>query len=125
MKLKKNMIALGAALILGLTGCGKQPQINVEQAGILTTAAVSSDKYAGIVISENEVEITRDEDKKIAEVYVSAGDTVRINEKLFAYDTDTLSLSISSSCLSMARLRVSVSYSKSFSLTRTVSPTAT
>lgn len=104
MKLKKNLIALGAALILGLTGCSEQPQIHVEPAGILTTVATSSDKFAGVVVSENMVEITRDEDQKIAEVYVAAGDTVRINEKLFAYDTDTLSLTIDKQELEMDKL---------------------
>ena len=94
MKMKKNLIALGAALILGLTGCGGQTQVNVEQAGMLTTAAVSSDKFAGVVVSENVVEITRDTDKQIQELYVAAGDTVRVNEKLFEYDSDTLSLTI-------------------------------
>ena len=29
MKMKKTVIALGAALILGLTGCGGQTQVNV------------------------------------------------------------------------------------------------
>lgn len=104
MKMKQNVIALGAALILGLTGCGGQTQVNVEQAGMLTTAATSSDKFAGVVVSENAVEITRDTDKQIEELYVSVGDTVRINEKLFEYDTDTLSLTIDKQELEMDKL---------------------
>ena len=104
MKMKKNVLALGAALILGLTGCGKQTQINVEQAGMLTTAAVSSDKFAGVVVSENAVEITRDTDKQIDELYVSVGDTVRVNEKLFEYDTDTLSLTVDKQQLELDKL---------------------
>lgn len=104
MKMKKNVLALGAALLLGLTGCGKQTQINVEQAGMLTTAAVSSDKFAGVVISENAVEITRDTDKQIDELYVSVGDTVRVNEKLFEYDTDTLSLTVDKQQLELDKL---------------------
>ena len=104
MKMKKTVIALGAALILGLTGCGKQTQINVEQAGLLTTAATSSDKFAGVVVSENAVEITRDTEKQINELYVAVGDTVRINEKLFEYDTDTLSLTIDKQELEMDKL---------------------
>ena len=94
MDMKKSMIALGAALMLGLTGCGSGTQINVEQAGMLTTAATSSDKFAGVVVSENVVEIDREPDKEIDELYVAAGDEVRINEKLFEYDTDKLSLEV-------------------------------
>ena len=82
MNMKKNLIALGAALVIGLTGCGMTSQVNVEQAGMLTTAATSSDKFAGIVVSENEVTVDRDTDKQIEKLYVSVGDTVRLNEKL-------------------------------------------
>ena len=104
MKMKKTVIALGAALILGLTGCGGQPQINVEQAGMLASAATSADKFAGMVVSENVVEIERDTEKQIQELYVAAGDTVRVNEKLFEYDTDTLSLTIDKQQLELDKL---------------------
>ena len=104
MKMRKTVIALGAALILGLTGCGKQTQINVEQAGMLTTAVTSSDKFAGVVVSENAVEINRDTEKQIEELYVAVGDTVRVNEKLFEYDTDTLSLTIDKQELELDKL---------------------
>ena len=104
MNMKKSIIALGAALLIGLSGCGKQTQINVEQAGMLTTAATSSDKFAGVVVSDNAVEIERDAEKRISELYVSVGDTVRVNEKLFEYDTDTLSLTIDKQQLEMDKL---------------------
>lgn len=104
MDMKKTVIALGAALMLGLTGCGRQAQINVEQAGMLTTAATSSDKFAGVVVSENVVEIDRDAEKQIEELYVSVGDEVRINEKLFEYDTDTLSLTVDKQELELDKL---------------------
>ena len=104
MNMKKSIIALGAALLIGLSGCGKQTQINVEQAGMLTTAVTSSDKFAGVVVSDNAVEIERDADKRIIELYVAVGDTVRVNEKLFEYDTDTLSLTIDKQQLEMDKL---------------------
>ena len=104
MKMRKTVIALGAALILGLTGCGSQTQIHADQAGMLTTAATTSDKFAGVVVSENAVEITRDTEKQIKELYVSVGDTVRVNEKLFEYDTDTLSLTIDKQELEIDKL---------------------
>lgn len=104
MKMRKTVIALGAALLLTLTGCGEKPQVNVEQAGMLTTAVTSSDKFAGVVVSENVIEIERDTDKQIEELYVAAGDTVRVNEKLFEYDTDTLSLTVDKQQLEMDKL---------------------
>ena len=104
MKMKKTVIALGTALILGLTGCGGQTQINVAQAGMLASAATGTDKFAGMVVSENVVEIERDTEKQIQELYVAAGDTVRVNEKLFEYDTDTLSLTIDKQQLELDKL---------------------
>ena len=83
MKMRKTVIALGAAALLALTGCGAKTQVNVEQASMLTTAVTSSDKFAGMVVSENVVEIERDTEQKLDELYVAVGDTVRVNEKLF------------------------------------------
>ena len=103
MKMRKTVIALGAALLL-LTGCGAKTQVNVEQAGMLTTAVTSSDKFAGVVVSENIIEIDRDSEQKIEELFVAVGDTVRINEKLFEYDTDTLSLTVDKQQLEMDKL---------------------
>ena len=81
--MKKSVIALGAAALLMLSGCGAKPQVNVEQASMLTTAVTSSDKFAGVVISENVVEIDRDTEQKLQELYVAVCDTVRVNEMLF------------------------------------------
>ena len=104
MNMKKSIIALGTALMLGLAGCAAEAPVDVEQAGLLSTAAVSSDKFAGVVVSENVVEIDRDSDKEIDELYVSVGDEVRINEKLFEYDTDTLSLTVDRQQLELDKL---------------------
>ena len=104
MKMKKSVIALGAAVLLMLTGCGEKPQVNVEQASMLTTAVTSSDKFAGMVVSENVIEIDRDTEQKLDELYVAVGDVVRINEKLFEYDTDTLSLTIDKQQLEIDKL---------------------
>lgn len=104
MKMKKSVIALGAAVLLMLTGCGEKPQVNVEQASMLTTAVTSSDKFAGVVVSENVIEIDRDTEQKLDELYVAVGDVVRVNEKLFEYDTDTLSLTIDKQQLEIDKL---------------------
>ena len=104
MNMKKTVIALGAAALLALTGCGAKTQVNVEQASMLTTAVTSSDKFAGVVVSENVIEIERDTEQKIEVLHVAVGDTVRVNEKLFEYDTDTLSLTIDKQQLEMDKL---------------------
>ena len=108
MNMRKTVIALGSALLLTLTGCGAKTQVNVEQAGMLTTAVTSSDKFAGVVISENVIEIERDTEQKLDELYVAVGDTVRVNEKLFEYDTDTLSLTVDKQQLEMDKLNQTI-----------------
>ena len=108
MNMRKTVIALGSALLLTLTGCGAKTQVNVEQASMLTTAVTSSDKFAGVVVSENVIEIERDTEQKLDELYVAVGDTVRVNEKLFEYDTDTLSLTVDKQQLEMDKLNQTI-----------------
>ncbi len=104
MKIKHQLIALGSVLLLGLTGCAGESQIHAEQASLLAAAASSSEKFAGVVVSDSATEIVRDMDKTIAELYVAVGDEVRVNEKLFSYDTDTLSLDIDKQELELDKL---------------------
>lgn len=104
MNLKLKLAALGAALSLCLCACGKADPVPVMRADLLTQAAVASDRFAGVVVSENTVEITRESDYVIDEVFVKAGDQVRANEKLFSYDIDELNLTIDKQNLEMDKL---------------------
>lgn len=104
MKLKLKLAALSVALGLCLCACGEADPVPVMRADLLTQAAVASDRYAGVVVSENTVEITRESDYVIDEVYVKAGDQVRANEKLFSYDIDELNLTIDKQNLEMDKL---------------------
>ncbi len=104
MKMKKQVIALGAALLLSLSGCASDAPVNVEQAGLLATAAASTDKFAGVVVSEDAVKIERDMEQTIDELFVSVGDEVRVNQKLFSYDSDALSLEIDKQELELDKL---------------------
>ena len=92
MKMRKTVIALGAALILGLAGCGKQTQINVEQAGMLTIAATSSDKFAGVVVSENAVEITPSGDGFNVCFSLNTGDTKLMELNMYVVSRDQAEL---------------------------------
>lgn len=113
MNFRRKLIALGAALTMCLSGCGGETQVDVERAGDLARAAAASDKFAGVVVSENAVEITRDMDKTIKEVYVEVGDSVRLNEKLFSYDSDALSLTVDKQELEMDKLEQEIKDLKS------------
>ncbi len=104
MNLKKQLLALSAAALLGLTGCAAETQVNVEQAGLLTSAVTSTEKFAGVVVSEDAVKIDRDMEQTIDELFVAVGDVVRVNEKLFSYDSDALSLEIDKQQLELDKL---------------------
>lgn len=109
MRKSLKMIAAALALSLGLCACGgASDPVPVEQAGMLSGVTVSADKFAGVVVSENAVEIQRDMDKNIQDLYVSVGDEVRINEKLFSYDVDELKLTIDKQELEMDRLEAQI-----------------
>lgn len=105
--MKKKLCALGlvSALLLGMTACsGNQTAIPVQQVGMLTGAATASDKYAGLVVSENTTEIQRDSNKTIKELFVSEGDTVTAGQKLFSYDVEQLQLELERQQLELERL---------------------
>ncbi len=57
-----------------------------------------------MVVSNNVVEITRDSSKRIDELYVEVGDTVKAGDKLFSYDSDELELSLEKAQLEVEKM---------------------
>ena len=105
MKMKLRYMAAGLALLLGLSGCSvKGNPVPVERVDTLTAAAVAADKFAGVVVSDNTVNIAREADKDIKELLVAQGDQVSEGQKLFTYDTDQLQLTVDKQELEMDRL---------------------
>lgn len=92
----KRTIASAAALCLALglvlTGCGsKDKAVYVQQVSSLTGIS-SQDRFSGLVVSENLMEIKKDSDKEVAELLVKEGQDVQEGDPLFSYDTDQLQL---------------------------------
>ncbi len=94
--MKKIIVTLLAAvLVLTMGGCGGEGgAVAVQRADRLAIAGNAQDRYAGIVVSENVVEITRDSSKRIDELCVSVGQEVKAGDKLFSYDSDELELEL-------------------------------
>lgn len=105
MKNKFRYIAAGLALALGLAGCsgGAEP-VQVERVDRLSAAAAAQERFAGVVISEDAVEVARELDMVIDEVHVKAGDSVKKGQKLFSYDSDDLNLNLDKLELEQDRL---------------------
>ena len=94
--MKKWMaILLVLAMALAVAGCGNGADaVPVQRADQLALAGRAGERYAGIVVSENVVEITRDSSKRVEELYVALGQEVKAGDKLFSYDTDELELAL-------------------------------
>lgn len=99
-------IALVLAALLALAGCSSaEGGIPVQRADQLALAGKAGERYAGVVVSENVVEITRDSSKRIDELYVAVGQEVVAGDKLFSYDSDELELSLEKTQLEVEKMQ--------------------
>lgn len=106
--------AAALALMLALSGCGGEDTVvPVVKVRMLTLAGEAGDSYAGVVVSENAVQIQRDTDQTIDELYVAEGDTVTEGQKLFSYDSDDLNLTLDKQELELDRLDADIKSKKS------------
>lgn len=110
----KKYMALGLALVLLMAGCaGEMTPVPVVQVSMIARAGLAGDSYAGVVVSENAVQIQRDKSQKVDELYVSEGDTVQEGQQLFRYDVDELNLTLDRQELDLDRLKEEVKSKKS------------
>ena len=117
MKLKKRFAAAAcAALLLFTAGCSQDSAAvfvqSVESLSALGGIA-PGDRFAGLVVSENVAEITKDENKTVKELLVKEGDDVTEGQTLFFYDTDQLQLELDRKELEVEQLKASIANYKS------------
>lgn len=102
---KKSLALLLALTVLLLAGCGsKAGSVWVQRADQLAAAGQTPERYAGMVVSEDVVEITRDVSKKVEELYVKEGQEVKAGDKLFTYDSAALELELEKTRLEVEKL---------------------
>lgn len=97
-------IVLAAVLMLTVCGCGGGSGISVQRADSLRAVGLAGERYVGMVVNDNVVNITRDSTKTIAELYVAEGDTVKAGDKLFTYDSDALELDLEKTRLEVEKM---------------------
>ena len=104
--MKKGIcVLLTLVLVMSLAACsGGNTAVTVQRADRLMSAGVAGERYAGVVVSNNVVEINRDSSKRIEELYVGVGDTVSAGDKLFSYDSDELELSLEKAQLEVEKM---------------------
>lgn len=108
MKQRWKLWTVGLALLTALSGCGTDTVVPVVQVKLLTQAGQASDRYAGVVISENAAQVQRDQDQTIEELYVAEGDEVHQGQRLFRYDSDELNLQLDKQELELERLEADI-----------------
>lgn len=110
---KGTIIALALTLVLALTACDTNAVVPAVQVRMVTRSGEAADHYAGVVVSENTVEVSRDLSRSIAELCVSAGDVVEEGQLLFRYDSDELNLMLDKQELDLDRLEAEIKSKKS------------
>ena len=67
-----------------------------------------SNRYSGVVEPQETIEINRNQERQVKEIYVKVGDKVEEGTELFTYDTDEMSLNLSQAELELERLAASI-----------------
>ncbi len=110
--MKKWMICiLLTALTFSLIGCGSDENaVYVQSVADLSGmgAIAPGDRFAGMVVSENVVEVKKDSDKTIGELLVKEGDDVTEGQELFNYDTEDLQLSLDKQKLELEQMQATI-----------------
>ena len=92
--MKRSVLAAAAlTLALVLAGCGKEETAVYVQKVANINGISTTDRFSGMVVSENLTEVKKDEDKAVSELLVKEGQDVKEGDPLFTYDTDKLQLS--------------------------------
>ena len=102
---------LTGCLLLGLSSCGtKENQVFVQKVSDLAQLGGIgvTDRFSGMVVSENVTEIQRDKDKVVEQLLVREGDDVTEGQTLFSYDTDQLQLTLEKQKLELEQLSASI-----------------
>ena len=114
MKMKNisRMLAVAACVAL-LGGCSggaaEGDPVAVQSVAFLTGMDSGlQNRYAGQVVSQETLELEKEENRTIQEVFVKAGDSVTAGQVLFAYDSDEISLSIEQGKLEVEKLENSI-----------------
>lgn len=112
MKMKQwRALVLALLLTVSLAGCGDDGTgVYVQSVSELMNmgAIAPGDRFAGMVVSENVVEIEKDSDKSVASLLVKEGDDVTEGQELFSYDTDQLQLSLDKLRLEQEQLEAAI-----------------
>ena len=116
-------IAVGAVIVIGIViwliffrGGSVAPSDPNEMVYVTSVADITGTgslgmtaKYSGVVEPEKTLSVQKDDTKKIAELYVTVGQEVKVGDKLFSYDTDDLQMQLEEAQLQLESLKNRIS----------------
>ncbi|MBS3203452.1 efflux RND transporter periplasmic adaptor subunit [Turicibacter bilis] len=118
-KAKITLMTLVAIIVIGVAGFfmwKSGPSNNgltayVDSVSMITDLGSGTgliNRYSGVVEPQETIEINRNQERQVKELFVKIGDKVEEGTELFAYDTDEMSLSLSQAELELERLGASI-----------------
>ena len=112
--MKKPVFIVGLAILLTLallTACGSDlPAVYVQSVNdIMGYGSMGENNLcAGVIVAQSEIKIDRDENRKVLELKVEAGQDVSEGDVLFVYDMEEMQLTIDKAELELEQLRNSI-----------------
>ena len=109
-----KILCFAVACMMAASGCSGNAEESGETVPVQSVSILAGlggglqNRYAGKVVSQETLELKKEENKTIKEVFVQAGDEVKAGQKLFAYDSDEISLSIDQAKLELEKLENSI-----------------
>lgn len=115
-KINKKWAIGGAVVLAAVIGCGiyfgtsggnGSRKVYVQKVSDIINLGSGNggqNRYAGVVESQDVWNITQNADKTVKEVYVEEGDTVKVGDKLFAYDNEEAQLNLAQAKLELERM---------------------
>ena len=105
------VICLALCLCLMMLACGSDENAVFVQkvADLVNMGGIApGDRFPGIVVSENTIEIQKDPQMVVEELFVREGDDVAEGAQLFSYDTQQLQLSLDKQRLELEQMEASI-----------------
>lgn len=112
--MKKRVFNVGLVILLTLTlltACGSDlPPVYVQSVNdIMGYGSMGENNLcAGVIVAQSEIKIDRDENRKVLELKVEAGQDVSEGDVLFVYDMEEMQLTIDKAELELEQLRNSI-----------------
>jgi len=112
MKRRMLIVMMAAVLLLGCVFSGCASGDTGETASVQSVAMICGigntgvyDSYAGVVVSQQTVEIKKDTEKTLDEIFVEEGQSISIGQKLFSYNVEDLQFSLDKAKLELEQLQ--------------------